>query len=61
MTVQPGLCGTWSETPKTGFSERGSNIAAYPTHDEEEETNSDVPVMLRGLTIIIWKAQGVPQ
>ena len=19
MTVQPGLCGTWSETPKTGF------------------------------------------
>ena len=26
MVVQPGLCGTWSETPKTGFlSERGSN------------------------------------
>ena len=19
VTVQPGLCGTWSETPKTGF------------------------------------------
>ena len=19
MAVQPGLCGTWSETPKTGF------------------------------------------
>ena len=19
MTAQPGLCGTWSETPKTGF------------------------------------------
>ena len=24
MTVQPGLCRTWSETPKTVFSERGS-------------------------------------
>ena len=25
VAVQPRLCGTWSENPKTGFSERGSN------------------------------------
>ena len=24
VAVQPGLCRTWSETPKTGFSQRGS-------------------------------------
>ena len=24
VAVQPGLCQTWPETPKTGFSERGS-------------------------------------
>ena len=24
VIVQPGLCQTWSETPKTGFSQRGS-------------------------------------
>ena len=24
VVVQPGLCRTWSETPRTGFSERGS-------------------------------------
>ena len=24
VNVQPGLCQTWSETPKTGFSQRGS-------------------------------------
>ena len=26
MAVQFGLCQTWSETPKTGFPQRGSNL-----------------------------------
>ena len=26
VVVQPGLCGTWSETPKQVFSQRGSYI-----------------------------------
>ena len=27
MVVQPGLCQTWSEPPKTVFSQRGSNVS----------------------------------
>ena len=26
VVVQPGLCRTWSETPNTNFSERGSYV-----------------------------------
>ena len=26
VAVQPGLCGTWTETPKTGFLTPGSNV-----------------------------------
>ena len=26
VTVQPGLCGTWSETPKTGFLTTSSTM-----------------------------------
>ena len=29
MAVQPGLCGTWSETPTTVFSERGSYSVCF--------------------------------
>ena len=29
MAVQPGLCRTWSETPKTGFLTRGSYILYF--------------------------------
>ena len=29
IVVQPGLCRTWSETPKTGFSQRGSYHLHY--------------------------------
>ena len=32
VAAQSGLCGTWSETPKTGFSERGSFVVLVITH-----------------------------
>ena len=29
VVVQPGLCGTWSETPKTGFSHIEAQIKIF--------------------------------
>ena len=40
VAVQPGLCGTWSETPKTGFL-RTRLILNYSAR---EETPSQVPI-----------------
>ena len=38
VAVQHGLCRTWSETPKTGFSQRGSNLlpSIEPCSNERE-------------------------
>ena len=34
---QPGLCQTWSETPKTVFSQQGSFYSRYVSNDAIEE------------------------
>ena len=34
VAVQPGLCGTWSETPKTGFLT--TRLIYEPIHEEIE-------------------------
>ena len=38
VVVQPGLCGAWSETPKTGFSQRGSNTTVDKVGKTSVET-----------------------
>ena len=35
VAVQPGLCGTWSETPKTGFLTTRLIYQGYLRHDTE--------------------------
>ena len=33
MVVQPGLCGTWSKTPKTGFSHNEAHFSIFTASD----------------------------
>ena len=42
MTVQPGLCQAWSETPKTGFLTLHAHIFLETSTGETKEKMKDV-------------------
>ena len=64
MVVQPGLCRTWSETPKTGFlrtrliyTDRPSVFCSCISVQFENTQNRCILADI-SFEIIIWKTQG---
>ena len=44
VTVQPGLCGTWAETSKTGFLTTRLICCSFKAINEQRHEKTNVPV-----------------